>query len=81
MFDKFFKIIVDNKTDESLAFIISNNNDLKRSLNSSVVSVAEVERQSGLVFPVKSDKQAVNKIWSYDAKALREAKQAKCSAN
>lgn len=79
--DKFFKIIVDNKTNESLAFIIDNNNDLKRSLNSSIVSIAEVEHQSGLVFPITGDKQAVNKLWSYDARSLREAKQAKCSAN
>lgn len=77
--DKFFKVIVDNKTNESLAFIIANNNHLVRSLNTSLTSIENVEKQSGLVFPVVGDKSKINSMWILDAAKFRLAKQSQCS--
>lgn len=79
--DKFFKIIVDNKTNESLAFIIDNDNNYVRSLNTSLTSIADVEKQSGLVFPVPGDKTVIGTMWNSDAGKFRKAKQAQCSTD
>ena len=77
--DKFFKIVIDNTTNQSLAFIIDNNSQSDRSLSTSQTSIAEVERQSGLVFPVSGDKTLIRVMWESDANELHRAKQDKCN--
>jgi len=79
--EKLFKIIIDDETEDVLAFIIPNVEQQPIDLPSRLTSVLEVEKQTGITFPVPAgtDKSAVAKtIWPADFKKLTDTKRQTC---
>lgn len=76
----FYKIVIDNKTREVLAFIFPHKNDLGKDIQVAQSTVSEVERRTGLKFPLPQN-PVLNKTtrdYTVDFGALTKAKQAKC---
>ena len=76
----FYKIVIDTRTNESLAFIFPHREDLGKDLSRVQTTIAEVERFSGITFPVPP---AVNKtvktaIWNIDYKTVADDKKKTC---
>jgi endonuclease G, mitochondrial len=76
--DEFFKIVVDSDTKEHLGFIMPNAAKVSTNLRLHLISVAEIERRSGLVIPISGDKNAIGKIWPADIKRVAAEKRAEC---
>jgi endonuclease G len=79
--DRLFKIIIDSTTGEILAFIFPQEVKIDDDFRRFQTSVADVEAQSGTVFPVPpgTDKRVVAKsVWQLDTGAQAEAKRAAC---
>jgi endonuclease G, mitochondrial len=73
----FYKIVVDMKTGEYTAFLFPQAGDQGNDLEKVHSSLAEVERATGIMFPMpRGAKDAP--IWSADFKALATAKKAQC---
>lgn len=76
----FYKILIDNNTKEVLAFIFPHKGGQGNDLDVVLSTVAEIERQTGIKFPLP--KGAVlnkkTKDFPVDFGALTKAKQAKC---
>lgn len=79
--DKFYKIVVDNNTGETLAFLFDNEPQTKKDLSKFIVPVSKIELATGLQFPIATDKTQTNQMWPADIKKLIEGKRAKCKAN
>lgn len=75
----FFKIITDLDTSESQVFIMKHEGS-KQDLGAFITSLAEVQRQTGIVFamPVKVK---YTKLWKVDAKSATKTKSSVCSLN
>lgn len=79
--DRYYKIVVDNTTGESIAFLFDNEPQTQKNLAKFIVSVAEIEQATGLRFPITGDKSQINQLWPADIKRLIEGKRAKCKVN
>ena len=76
----YFKIVIDQQTNEVLAYIFPQKGDLGNDLTKFQVTVAQAEAQSGLTFPVP---HSVNKTvkttqWPVDYGKFTSAKKATC---
>ena len=78
----YFKIVIDQQTNETLAYIFPQAGDLGNNLTKFQVTVSQVESQSGLTFAVP---QGVNKNskytqWPVDYGQFTNARKQKCGA-
>ena len=77
--NKFYKIIIDDKNRETIAFIFPHLSDLKyQDLEKYQVTVHDVEQLTGITFRIPDNKYKINKIWKIDSKAYYLAKKSKC---
>lgn len=76
----FFKIIVDQRTNEVLAFIFPHREDLGKDLATVQTTVTEIERYSGINFPLHPavNKAAKAAIWNIDYKTVADDKKKTC---
>jgi DNA/RNA endonuclease G (NUC1) len=74
----FWKIIVDNNSKETLAFIFPHQEGLGSDLTKVQVTVAEVERVVGAPFSVPGDKNAKPALWPTFSKAMADEKKKIC---
>jgi endonuclease G, mitochondrial len=76
--DQFFKIVADIDSGEHLAFIMPNAQKVPTNLRSHLISVAELEKRSGLTIPVTGDKKHVGNLWPADIRNLAAEKKGEC---
>ena len=79
--EKLFKIVIDEDSKTVLAFIIPNVERQPTDLQPHLTSVLEVEKETGITFPVPSgfDKSTVAKtVWDADQKNLTDKKRQTC---
>lgn len=79
--DKFYKIIVDNTTKQSIAFVFDNEPQVNKNLKDFIVTVLEIEKETGIEFPIPGDKNSKNELWSADTKGLADLKRMVCSVS
>lgn len=77
--DKFYKIVVDNTTGASVAFLFDNEPQINKNLSRFIVPVAVVEAISGLTFPVPGDKNIEGTLWPADSRNFIMNKRIKCN--
>jgi endonuclease G len=77
--DKFYKIVVDNTTGESLAFLFDNEPIYHNDLNRHIVPVAVIEAVTGLTFPIPGDKHIEGTLWPADGRKLKHDKRRVCN--
>lgn len=75
---EFYKIIIDNDNKTSLAFIFPNRDNLSNSIQNFQTTVQQIERATGIKFPVPDDKTVKKKLWSYNLSTVTEAKKYAC---
>jgi endonuclease G len=78
--DALYKILVNNATKQSIAFIIPNIAGTDQDFTKYQVTVADVEKASGYVFAVPDAKTAKNKIPAVDLKTIAADKKNQCKA-
>lgn len=76
----FYKIVVDNDRQVSLAFVFPHRNNLGNDLRSVQATVADVERFTGIRFPIPDDRNARNPLWSFDLRGVTLAKREACGS-
>lgn len=78
--DALFKIIVDQNTNEVYAFLFPHRENQGNNLSTVQSTVADVERASGIVFPLPpgTDKTAKPTLWPVDFKSVADNKKAVC---
>ena len=78
--DALYKIVVDTRTGEALAFYFPHQENLGNDLTRFQVTVADIERVSGIVFPMppNTNKAQRYSIWPIDFKSVADAKRALC---
>lgn len=74
----FYKIVIDNKKKQSLAFIFENSKKVGKDLSAYQVTVADVERASGIKFAVPDKKTTKHDIWTINTVLLANAKKKSC---
>lgn len=72
----FYKIVVNNATRQSLAFLFPHQDVADFRLVQ--VPVSLVERETGIYFPVPDDKSLINRIWQINLSAMMSAKRERC---
>lgn len=75
---KFYKIIVDESSKETLAFMFPNDEKVPTKVDQFATSVGEIERASGTMQPAPGDKTSVSKAWKVDLRALAQDKRNEC---
>lgn len=75
-----FKIVVDTYTNEVLAFYFPHQENQGNDLTRVQVTVADIERATGIVFPLPPgvNKAAKYTMWPVDFKSVADAKRAAC---
>lgn len=76
----FYKIVVDNDRRVSLAFVFPHRNELGNDLRSVQATVADVERYTGIRFPIPDDRTARNALWSWNLQPVTAAKRNACGS-
>ena len=74
----FFKVIIDVETHEVMAFVFKHEGS-KKDLSSFITSLAEVQRQTGLVLPMPVNPIFADKTWPRIMKTASRAKATICS--
>lgn len=74
----FYKIVVDNSTRESLAFMFEHTSDVSRDFRQAQTTVAAIEEATGLRFPVPDNKNARNNIWPIRTAPFLAARRVAC---
>lgn len=76
-----WKIVIDKNTGEVLAFLFPQAEDQGNDLTTVQVTVADIEKASGIVFhlPPAASKTTKLPLWSVDYKSLTDAKHDACS--
>lgn len=76
----FFKIIIDQQTNEALAFVFPHREDLGKDLARVQTTIADIERFSGITFPLHPsvDKTIKASIWNIDYKTVAADKKKTC---
>jgi endonuclease G len=79
--DAYWKVVVSPSTGQALAFIMPNAPVAKRDADTTVVSIAEVERQAGIGIPLPGgiDKAQVAAAWPANVAGYTRAKKSVCS--
>jgi len=79
----FWKVVVDAKAGEAIAFEMENVDTPKGSLEPFLKSVADVERDSDVVLPIptKIDPEAAPVLWPADLKAWKDEKKRRCAVS
>lgn len=76
----FYKIIIDNTTKQTLAFLFPHKNTAGMTLEQVQVTVADIEIETGIMFPVPEPKTIKNPIWQSNFNALLNGKKQICGA-
>ena len=76
--DVLFKIVVDDNTKLSYAYLMPNKNDIDADFNKYQVTVADVEKASGITFPVPDSKTTKNPPIKADLKTIADDKKKVC---
>jgi endonuclease G len=76
--DQFFKVVVDVDSGEHLGFVMPNSGRVTTDLRHHQVSVAEIQRRSGLELPVQGDRRQITEIWPADVRRLAAEKREEC---
>ena len=76
--DILFKIVIDDVTKKSYAYLMPNKTDIDADFNKYQVSVAEVEKTSGIKFPVPDNKDIKNPPIKADLKTIADDKKKVC---
>ena len=76
--DYLFKIVIDNNSKKTFAFIFPNKEALGNDLTKFQVSVADIEKATGLTFPVPDAKMLKNAIPVFDYKKIADDKKTIC---
>ena len=76
----YYKIVIDQQTNEVLAYVFPQQGNLGNDLTKFQVTVAQAEAQSGLTFPVPqgTDKNSKTTQWPVDFGKFTSAKKATC---
>ena len=74
----FYKIIIKMSDYAAIAFIMPNAKDVSSDVREYQVSIDEVEKQTGIVFPVTTDKAGVQPIWPSSTKEFNRAHKKAC---
>lgn len=77
--DSLFKILIDDKDLVSYAFLMPNVTNIDPDMNKYQVTVADVEKASGIIFPVPDDKTKKNAFPKVDLSRVTADKKAKCN--
>ena len=78
--DALYKIVIDKDTNEVYAFLFPHKENQGNDLSVVQVTVADVEKASGITFPLPAgaDKNAKPALWPVDFKSVADAKKALC---
>jgi len=76
--DALFKIVIDNTTKRSYAFLMNNKDGLDSDFTKYQVTVADIEKATGTTFPVPDSKTIKNPLLPVDLKTLAEDKKKQC---
>jgi endonuclease G len=76
----FYKMLVDTSTKEVLVFKFKHEGS-SLSLDTFISSLAQVQKESGIVFPLPDKPDFSKKIWASNAKNITEAKREVCPVN
>lgn len=74
----FYKIIINNQTRETLAFLFPHRGDVGGEIIHVQTTVSEIEHYTGIVFPVPDNKLIRRNIWPVNGRGLLAARQAQC---
>jgi endonuclease G len=74
----FYKIVVDNHSRQSLAFLFPHRAGLGDHISSVQTSVAQIQAATGITFPVPDNPNVVHPLWSYNTRALARARSEAC---
>jgi endonuclease G len=77
--DQFFKVIADLDSGEHLGFIMPNAPKVPTNLSSHLISIAEIEKRSGLEIPVAGNKESVGEVWPANIRRLAAEKRDECA--
>lgn len=78
--DAFYKVVIDTKTGETLAFMFPHQGGLGNDLTKFQVTVSDIEQLTGIRFSVPRNmpKDKVLPLWPVNFKAITDAKRAVC---
>ena len=76
--DFLYKVLIDDTTKRSYAFLFPHKNGLSSDFTQYQVSVADIERLSGTIFPVPDDKKLKNRAPVPDLKTIAQDKKNQC---
>ena len=76
--DALYKILIDNTSKKSIAFIMNNQNGIDSDFTKYQVTIADVEKASGYTFPVPDAKNVKNAILPVDLKGIADDKKNQC---
>jgi endonuclease G len=76
----FYKIIIDTQTNEAMVFRF-NHEAASGSLTKFLSSLAQVQKETGIVFPVPKSVKYADKIWPSATKSAKAAKAEVCAIN
>jgi endonuclease G len=76
--DALFKIVIDDTTKKSFAFLFPHRDGLDSDFTKYQVTVADVEKASGITFPVPDSKTTKNQVPVTDLKTLANDKKKQC---
>lgn len=82
--DYLYKIIIDNNTQQALAFLFPHKEGQGTDLAMVLTSISAIEQLSGITFPVPSNIDKTTKplkTWPADFKVLTAAKKSQCTKN
>jgi endonuclease G len=74
----FYKIVINNVSGQSLAFVFPHRNDLGTDLRSVQTTVADIERYTGVSFPVPDRHDVRNPLWPIDLAPMTASRRTKC---
>jgi endonuclease G len=75
-----WKVIVDNNTKKSYAYLIPNREGLATNITPFQVTVMDIEKATGLVIPVPDNKMMKNVLPAVELNAVTVAKKAACKS-
>lgn len=73
-----YKIVTDNVTKKSYAYIMPNKTDIDADFNKYQVTIADVEKITGIIFPVPDNKNSKNTAITADLKTIADDKKKLC---
>lgn len=76
----FYKIVVNNVTKQSLAFIFPHRSNLGTDIRTVQATVSDVEKYTGVNFPVPDAKDAKNPIWPINSPRFVAARRSACGS-